>query len=165
MVRRQQTPSYDPALVLDYGDSYENNFTAKPERVAIDENRFNSKMNRKRGSTRQSMLIQKSYCIHAFRDTRVESRLNASSANSKKKYCVSNVEFLVDGIGYLTAYKHDLDGNLNYTDRNLVEMLFRPIQCEFNDSIKPETVVKSAPSAGWLPTPLPQPPPKSSNTC
>ena len=44
----------------------------------------------------------------------------------KEKHRVSDAEFLVDGVGYLTALaKTDLDGHLDYTDRNIVEKLFQ----------------------------------------
>jgi len=43
----------------------------------------------------------------------------------KEKHRVSDAEFLVDGMGYLTALaRTDLGGELNYTDRNIVEKLF-----------------------------------------
>jgi len=44
----------------------------------------------------------------------------------KEKHCVSDAEFLVDGMGYLTALaRTDLGGELNYTDRNIVEKFFQ----------------------------------------
>ena len=44
----------------------------------------------------------------------------------KENHRVSDAEFLVDGMGYLTALaRTDLSGELNYTDRNIVEKLFQ----------------------------------------
>ena len=44
----------------------------------------------------------------------------------KEKHRVSDAEFLVDGMGYLTALaRTDLSGELNYTDRNIVQKLFQ----------------------------------------
>ena len=44
----------------------------------------------------------------------------------KEKHRVSDAEFLVDGMGYLTALaKTDLGGHLDYIDRNIVEKLFQ----------------------------------------
>ena len=44
----------------------------------------------------------------------------------KEKHRVGDAEFLVDGMGYLTALaRTDLSGELNYTDRNIVEKLFQ----------------------------------------
>ena len=44
----------------------------------------------------------------------------------KEEHRVSDAEFLVDGMGYLTALaKTDFLGDLNYTDRNIVEKLFQ----------------------------------------
>jgi len=44
----------------------------------------------------------------------------------KEKHYVGDAEFLVDGMRYLTALaRTDLSGNLNYTDRNIVENLFQ----------------------------------------
>jgi len=47
-------------------------------------------------------------------------------AELKEKHRVSDAEFLVDGMGYLTALaRTDLGGELNYTDRNIVEKFFQ----------------------------------------
>ena len=44
----------------------------------------------------------------------------------KEEHSVSDTEFLVDGMGYLTALaKPELTGHLDYTDRNIVEKLFQ----------------------------------------
>jgi len=44
----------------------------------------------------------------------------------KEKHRVSDAEFLVDDMGYLTALaRTDLRGELNYTDRNIVKKLFQ----------------------------------------
>ncbi len=44
----------------------------------------------------------------------------------KENHRVGDAKFLIDGMGYLTALaRTDLSGNLNYTDRNIVEMVFQ----------------------------------------
>ena len=44
----------------------------------------------------------------------------------KEEHRVGDAEFLVDGMGYLTALaKTDLLGDLNYSERNIVEKLFQ----------------------------------------
>ena len=44
----------------------------------------------------------------------------------KEEHRVGDADFLVDGMGYLTALaKTDLLGDLNYSDRNIVEKLFQ----------------------------------------
>ena len=54
----------------------------------------------------------------------------------KEKHRVGDTEFLVDGIGYLTVLvRTDLGGELDCTDRNIVEKLF---QTDANPAI-PET--------------------------
>ena len=44
----------------------------------------------------------------------------------KEKHRVGDAVFLVDGMGYLAALaKTDLNGHLDYTERNIVEKLFQ----------------------------------------
>ena len=44
------------------------------------------------------------------------------------KHEVSDTEFLVDAGGYLTALaRRELSGQLNYTERNLIEKLFQTV--------------------------------------
>jgi transposase-like protein len=46
----------------------------------------------------------------------------------KDRHNVEDAEFLVDGMGYLTALAWtDLSGDLNYTNRNIVEKFFQTI--------------------------------------
>jgi len=45
-----------------------------------------------------------------------------------EKHDVSDTEFLVDGGGYLTAiFRHELNGQLNYTERNHIEKWFQTV--------------------------------------
>ena len=45
-----------------------------------------------------------------------------------EKHDVSDTEFLVDAGGYLTAlFRHDLSGQLNYTERNHIEKWFQTV--------------------------------------
>jgi putative transposase len=66
----------------------------------------------------------------------------------KEKHRVSDAEFLVDGMGYLTALaRTGLAGDLNYSDRNIVEKLFRS-PCESGGFTRSGTAVRPVPSAG-----------------
>jgi len=45
-----------------------------------------------------------------------------------EKHDVADTEFLVDGAGYLTALaRHELSGQLNYTERNHIEKRFQTV--------------------------------------
>lgn len=44
----------------------------------------------------------------------------------KEEDHISDAEFLIDGMGYLTALgRTNLSGDLSYSDRNIVEKLFQ----------------------------------------
>ena len=52
----------------------------------------------------------------------------ASLHRLTEKHDLSDTEFLVDAGGYLTAlFRHDLSGQLNYTERNHIEKWFQTI--------------------------------------
>jgi transposase-like protein len=57
----------------------------------------------------------------------------ASLHRVTQKHDVSDVEFLVDVGGYLTArFRHDLSGQLNYTERNHVEKWFQTVSMQID---------------------------------
>ena len=72
------------------------------------------------------MWRRKSYCTHDFRGTEVRDPAEQFLDELKENHRVRDAVFLVDGMGYLTALSRtDLDGELNYTDRSIVEKLFQ----------------------------------------
>ena len=87
--------------------------------------KFSSKMDRKRGSTPLDLdtkvVLHARLSWHRGRDP-AEEFLD----KLKEKHRVSDAEFLVNGMGYLTALaRTNLSGDLNYTERNIVEKLFQ----------------------------------------
>ena len=112
-----------------------------PTRIVspLTRSRSSSPRRRKCGSTPLSRSIRKSW---------YRSGNDVSSRTERGKHRVSYAEFLVDGMGYLTALaKTDLLGNLNYSERNIVEKLFQTYtMCvgRFH-----ETWNGSQPSAEW----------------
>ena len=88
-------------------------------------NRSSSPRKRKCGSTPPSTSIRKSCVKHDFLKIAARTRQRRFFANSKRN-TASDAEFLVDGMGYLTALaKTGLLGDLTYSDRNIVEKLFQ----------------------------------------
>ena len=82
-------------------------------------------MDRKRGSTPLDLdtkvVLHARLSWHRGRDP-AEEFLD----KLKEKHRVSDAEFLVNGMGYLTALaRTNLSGDLNYTERNIVEKLFQ----------------------------------------
>lgn len=94
-----------------YADHYDQEFTAEPDRIAVDEKQI------------QLESEQKAWLYAAIDvDTKVvlHARLSWHRGRDPAE------QFLVDGMGYLTALaRTDLNGELNYTDRNIVEKLFQ----------------------------------------
>lgn len=109
-----------------YGDYHDEEFTAEPECIAVDE--------------KQVQLAEgEDVWLYAAIDTeskvvlhaRLSPRRGTKPATQflqelKEKHRVADAEFLVDGMGYLTALaRTDLSGDLNYSERNIVEKLFQ----------------------------------------
>ena len=99
-------------------------FTADSDRIAVDEKQI-------------QLAEEEKVWLYAAIDTDSKVVLHAGLSQNrgtdpattflrelKEEHRVSDAEFLVDGMGYLTALaKTDLLGNLNYSDRNIVEKL------------------------------------------
>ena len=67
--------------------------------------------------------------VSHWRGTRPAS---AFLAELKSRHNLSKTEFLVDGMGYLTALaRTDLDGHLDYVIRNLIEKWFQTLKMWF----------------------------------
>ena len=101
--------------------------TAQPSRVAVDE--------------KQIEVDGENKCLYAAIDTEskllleidVFSRRGTDLAAAlvhrlTEKHDVSDAEFLVDGMGYLTALaRRELSGQLNYRERNCIEKWFQTV--------------------------------------
>jgi putative transposase len=109
-----------------FTESHEQTFTAEPDRVAVDEKQVQLAEEREMWLY-AAIDIDSKVVLHA----RLSEHRGTDPATSflrelKEKHRVSDAEFLVDGMGYLTALaKTDLGGRLDYTDRNIVEKLFQ----------------------------------------
>ena len=108
-----------------FAESHEQTFIAEPDRVAVDEKQVQLAEEREMWLY-AAIDIDSKVVLHA----RLSERRGTDPATSflrelKEKLRVSDAEFLVDGMGYLTTLaKTDLGGHLDYTDRNVVEKLF-----------------------------------------
>ncbi|SIS15601.1 Transposase (or an inactivated derivative) [Natronorubrum thiooxidans] len=101
--------------------------TAAPSRVAVDEKQIEVDGEKKwlyaAIDTESKLLLE--IDVHSRRGTDPAA---AFLHRLTEKHDVSDTEFLVDGGGYLTAlFRHDLSGQLNYTDRNHIEKWFQTV--------------------------------------
>jgi putative transposase len=109
-----------------FAESHEQTFTAEPDRVAVDEKQVQLAEEREVWLY-AAIDVDSKVVLHA----RLSEHRGTDPATSflrelKEKHRVSDAEFLVDGMGYLTALaKTDLSGHPDYTDRNIVEKLFQ----------------------------------------
>ncbi|MFA9417965.1 IS6 family transposase [Natrinema sp. HArc-T2] len=109
-----------------YADYYEQDFTAQPDRVAVDEKQIQLG-NEEKAWLYAAIDVDSKVVLHA----RLSKHRGRDPAEQfleelKEKHRVADAVFLVDGMGYLTALaRTNLSGNLNYTDRNIVEKLFQ----------------------------------------
>ncbi|WP_433627790.1 IS6 family transposase [Halomicrococcus sp. NG-SE-24] len=109
-----------------YADYYEQDFTAEPDRVAVDEKQIQLG-NEEKAWLYAAIDVDSKVVLHA----RLSKHRGRDPAEQfleelKEKHRVADAEFLVDGMGYLTALvRTNLSGDLNYTDRNIVEKLFQ----------------------------------------
>ena len=101
--------------------------TAAPSRVAVDEKQIEVDGEKKwlyaAIDTESKLLLE--IDVYSRRGTDPAA---AFLHRLTEKHDVSDTEFLVDGGGYLTAlFRHDLSGQLNYTDRNHIEKWFQTV--------------------------------------
>jgi putative transposase len=109
-----------------FAESHGQTFTAEPDRVAVDEKQV--QLAEEREVWLYAAIDIDSKVVHhaQFSEHCGTDPVTSFLRELKEKHRISNAEFLVDGMGYLTALaKTDLSGHLNYTDRNIVEKLFR----------------------------------------
>ncbi len=109
-----------------YAEHYDQDFTAEPDRVAVDEKQIQL------GEEEKAWLyaaidIETKVVLHArLSQNRGTDPAMTFLRELKEKHRVEDAEFLVDGMGYLTALaKTNLSGHLDYSDRNIVEKLFQ----------------------------------------
>ncbi len=108
-----------------YADYYEQDFTAEPDRVVVDEKQIQLENEEKAWlyaaiDVDSKVVLQARLSRHRGRDP-AEQFLEGL----KEKHRVADAVFLADGMGYLTALaRTNLSGVLNYTDRNIGEKLF-----------------------------------------
>ncbi len=132
-----------------YADHYDQGFTAEPDRIAIDEKQVQLENEQNAWlyaaiDVDTNVVLYARLSWHRGRDP-AEQFLNELQENHR----VGDAEFLVNGMGYLTALAQtDLRGELNDTDRNIVEKLFQTDTMRIERFTKPGTAVKPAPSAG-----------------
>ena len=109
-----------------YADCYDQNFTADPDRIAVDEKQIQLAEEEK-AWLYAAIDVDSKVVPH----TRLSQNHGTDPATTflrelKEEHRVSDAEFLVDDMGYLTALaKTDLLGDLNYSERNNVEKLFQ----------------------------------------
>ena len=101
--------------------------TAAPSRVAVDEKQIEVDGEKKwlyaAIDTESTFLLEIDVYSHRWTNPAAAFLYRLTA-----KHDVSDTEFLVDGGGYLTAlFRHDLSGQLNYTDRNQIEKWFQTV--------------------------------------
>lgn len=125
VVRRQPNPSHYPPLVPILRRTLQRDFTVEPDCVAVDEKQIQLKK-----AERMALCVidvDSKVVPHArFSHHRGADPATTFLHELKEKHRVAEAVFLVDGIGYFTPLdKTDLTGNLNYSDRDIVERLFQ----------------------------------------
>ena len=109
-----------------FAEHYDQDFTAEPDRAAVDEKQVQLEEKQKVWLY-AAIDVDSKVVLHA----RLSQRRRTETATTflrelEEEHRVSDAEFLVDGMGYLTALaKTDLLGGLNYSERNVVEKLFQ----------------------------------------
>ena len=109
-----------------YAEYDDQDFTAGPDRVAVDEKQVQLEHEQK-AWLYAAIDVDTKVVLHARLSWhRGRDPAEQSLKELKENHRVSDAEFLVDGMGYLTALaRTDLNGHLDYTDRNIVEKLFQ----------------------------------------
>ena len=109
-----------------FAEYYEQDFTADPDRIAVDEKQIQLE-EEQQVWLYAAIDVDSKVVLHA----RLSQHRGTEPATTflrelKEEHCVGNAEFLVDGMGYLTALaRTNLTGDLNYSERNIVEKLFQ----------------------------------------
>ena len=109
-----------------FAEHYDQDFTTEPERVAVDEKQIQLE-EEQQVWLYAAIDVNSKVVLH----TRLSQDRGTEPAATflrelKEEHRVADAEFLVNGMGYLTALaRTDLTGDLNYSERNIVEKLFQ----------------------------------------
>ena len=105
---------------------FEQDFTVEPDRIAVDEKQIQLEEEQK-AWLYAAIDVDSKVVLHArLSQDRGPEPAATFLRELKEEHRVAAAVFLVDGMGYLTALaKTDLTGDLNYSERNLVEKLFQ----------------------------------------
>ena len=137
-----------------FAEHYDQDFTAEPDRIAVDEKQIQLE-NEQKVWLYAAIDVDSKVVLHArlSRD-RGTDPATTFLRELKEEHCVSDAEFLVDGMGYLTALaRTDLLGDSTTPTGTSSRSHSRLAPCASVGSTKRGTAVSSARSAGWLPTP------------
>jgi len=94
-----------------YADACEQEFMVEPDRVAVNE---------------KQIQLAEEQRVWLYVAINIDSKVVLHARLSAQRGTDPAATFLVDGMGYLTALaRTDLDGDLNYSERNIVEKLFQ----------------------------------------
>ena len=98
----------------------------EPDRIAVDEKQIQLE-NEEKAWLYAAIDVDTKVVLHVkISQHRGRDPAEQFLSELKEKHRVSDAEFLVDGMGYLTALaRTNLNGDLNYSDRNIVEKLFQ----------------------------------------
>ena len=109
-----------------FAEYHEQAFTAEPDRIAVDEKQVQLAEEQKVWLY-AAIDIDSKVVLHArLSEHRGRDPAETFLRELKEKHCVEDAEFLVDGMGYLTALARvDLSGHLDYSERNIVGKLFQ----------------------------------------
>jgi len=109
-----------------YAEHYDQNFTADPDRVAVDEKQIQLE-EEQIAWLYAAIDVESKVVLHArFLRNRGRDSAETFLDELKGKHRVFDAEFLIDGMGYLTALaRTELNGYLDYSERNIVEKLFQ----------------------------------------
>ena len=109
-----------------YAEHYEQDFTTDPDRIAVDEKQIQLAEEEKVWLYAAIDVDSKVVLRARLSQNRGTDPATTFLRELKEEHRVSDAEFLVDSMGYLTALaKTDLLGDLNYSDWNIVEKLFQ----------------------------------------
>ena len=132
-----------------YAEHCEQDFTVEPDRIAVDEKQIQL-AEKQKAWLYAAIDIDSKVVLHArLSQCRGTEPATTFLQELQEQHRVADAEFFVNGMGYLTALaKADLTGDLNYSERNLVEKLFQTYTMRVGDFTGLGTGVSQAPSAG-----------------
>ena len=122
-------------LYQEYAEYHDQDFTVKPDRIAVHEKQIQLE-NENKAWVYAVIDVNTKVVLHdRISQHRGPDLAEQFLSELKEKLRVRDVVFLVDGMGYLTALaRTDLSGDLNYSDRNIIETLFQPFTIRIDRS-------------------------------